>query len=397
MRFEVTAVSASGTVVRARIEAVDAEDAAAQVRARGERVLAVAPTRAYYFTWRPARSAKLPLALFCQELMTLLESGLALVEAMETLAEKEGRPETRRVLEQVAARLREGHPLSHALGQSATTFPPLFTATVRASESSGALPQALARYLRYQEQVDSVRRHVTSALVYPAVLGVVGVLVTIFLLVYVVPRFSQVYADAGTELPLSSRILVGWGQLLANHALASAAAGIGTVWLLARALRHPATHRWLLRRIWSYAPLGERLRLFYLARLYRSLGMLLRGGMPVASALALAGGVLEPGLRAQLELAAARIREGQSISRALPEQGLATPVAQRMLVVGERTGAMGELMERIATFYEDDMARWVERFTRLFEPILMVAIGTVIGGIVVLMYMPVFDLAGSIG
>ncbi|TFW32310.1 type II secretion system F family protein [Massilia horti] len=396
MRFEVTAVGAGGAVVRLMLDAVDEQDATAQACAHGNRVLTVTARRAW-LAWRPQRRAQLPLALFCQELMALLESGLALLEAMETLAEKEARPETRRVLEQVAARLREGHPLSFALAESSTVFPPLFTATVRASESSGALPQALARYLRYQEQVDAVLRHVTSALVYPAVLGVVGVLVTVFLLVYVVPRFSQVYADTGAELPLSSRILVGWGQLLANHALACAAAGIGAVWLCWRALRRPATRRWLMRRVWSCAPLGERLRLFYLARLYRSLGMLLRGGMPVAAALALAGGVLEPGLRARLEQAAARIREGQPISRALPEQGLATPVAQRMLVVGERTGAMGELMERIAAFYEDDMARWVERFTRLFEPILMVAIGAVIGCIVVLMYMPVFDLAGSIG
>ncbi|MGZ5198622.1 MAG: type II secretion system F family protein [Telluria sp.] len=396
MRFEVTAVAAGGAVVRLVLDAVDAEEAAGLARARGNRVLTVAPVR-NWLAWRPVRRAQLPLALFCQELMALLDSGLALVEAMETLAEKEARPETRCVLEQVAARLREGHPLSYALGESPTVFPPLFTATVHASESSGALPQALARYLRYQEQVDAVRRHVTSALVYPAVLGVVGVLVTIFLLVYVVPRFSQVYADAGTQLPLSSRILVGWGQLLANHALASSAVGAGAVWLCARALMHAATRRWLMQRVWRCAPLGERMRLFYLARLYRSLGMLLRGGMPVASALALAGGMLEPGLRAQLEQAATRIREGQALSRALPEQGLATPVAQRMLVVGERTGAMGELMERIATFYEDDMARWVERFTRLFEPILMVAIGAVIGCIVVLMYMPIFDLAGSIG
>jgi general secretion pathway protein F len=119
--------------------------------------------------------------------------------------------------------------------------------------------------------------------------------------------------------------------------------------------------------------------------------------MPVASALALAGGVLEPGLRAQLDQAAKRIREGHPVSRALQDHGLTTPVAQRMLLVGERSGAMGDMMERIASFYEDDMARWVDRFTRLFEPVLMVAIGGVIGCIVVLMYMPIFDLAGSLG
>jgi general secretion pathway protein F len=125
--------------------------------------------------------------------------------------------------------------------------------------------------------------------------------------------------------------------------------------------------------------------------------MLLRGGMPVASALVLAEGVLEPSLRAQLAQAAARIREGQSISQAMQAHGLVTPVALRMLLVGERSGAMGDMMERIAAFYEEDTARWVDRFTRLFEPLLMVLIGGLIGCIVVLMYMPIFDLAGSIG
>jgi general secretion pathway protein F len=397
MRFEVKAVGPGGRILRLVVDALDAEDATAQVTASGNRILTVAPARAWQ-AWRPmGRRARLPLALFCQELLALLESGLALVEAIDTLAEKEARPEARRVLERVAGRLREGHTLSASLERSGESFPPLFVATVRASEVSGALPQALARYVRYQDQVDAVRRHVASAMVYPAVLAAVGALVTVFLLVYVVPRFSQVYADTGAELPLTSRVLVAWGRLLADHALLSAAIGMGALAAGAWGVRQPGARRWLLARVWQVPALGERLRLFYLARLYRSLGMLLRGGMPVASALALAGGVLEPGLRAQLDQAAKRIREGHPVSRALQDHGLTTPVAQRMLLVGERSGAMGDMMERIASFYEDDMARWVDRFTRLFEPVLMVAIGGVIGCIVVLMYMPIFDLAGSLG
>jgi general secretion pathway protein F len=397
MRFEVKAVGAGGRVLRLVLDALDAEDAAAQVTSHGNRILTVSPARWWQALHPMRRQARLPLALFCQELLALLESGLALVEAIDTLAEKEARPGARRVLERVGERLREGHTLSASLERSGEGFSPLFVATVRASEVSGALPQALARYVRYQDQVDAVRRQVGSALVYPAVLAAVGALVTVFLLVYVVPRFSQVYADTGAELPFSSRMLVAWGRLLAEHALLSGATGVAAIASGVWAIRQPAARRWLLGRLWQVPALGERLRLFYLARLYRSLGMLLRGGMPVSNALALAGGVLEPGLRVRLDLAAKRIREGLPVSRALQEHGLTTPVAQRMLLVGERSGAMGDMMERIATFYEDDMARWVDRFTRLFEPVLMVAIGGVIGCIVVLMYMPIFDLAGSLG
>jgi general secretion pathway protein F len=148
--------------------------------------------------------------------------------------------------------------------------------------------------------------------------------------------------------------------------------------------------------LWQLPGVGDRLRVYQLARFYRSLGMLLRGGMPVVPSLNLVSDLLESGLRAQLVQASARIREGQPMSVAMEQYGLTTAVALRMLRVGERTGRMGEMMERIATFHEEETARWVERFTKLFEPLLMAFIGVVIGLVVVLMYFPIFELAGSI-
>src|SRR5262249_31832495 len=152
----------------------------------------------------------------------------------------------------------------------------------------------------------------------------------------------------------AARMMVAWGRLLADHALISAATGVAAVSMAVWVVQRSSTRRWFEQRVWRSKLLGERLRVYYLARLYRALGMLLRGGMSGPNALALAGGVLEPGLRAKLADAATRIREGEKISLAMEEHGLATPVARRMLLVGERSGAMGEMMERIATFYEDD-------------------------------------------
>jgi general secretion pathway protein F len=244
--------------------------------------------------------------------------------------------------------------------------------------------------------MDSVRRHIAGASIYPMILMAVGVMVTLFLMLYVVPRFSQVYADLGTALPLSSRLLMNWGQFLGAHALALAAGAACMLAALAYVLMQLSTRRWLMSKAWKLPTLGARLRVFYLSRLYRSMGMLLRGGMPIGAALNMAAGVLPVTLREQLELAAARIREGRAISQSMEAHGLATPVALRMLRVGERSGRMGDMMERIAGFYEDETARWVERFTKMFEPLLMLAIGLLIGCIVVLMYMPIFDLAGNI-
>jgi general secretion pathway protein F len=148
--------------------------------------------------------------------------------------------------------------------------------------------------------------------------------------------------------------------------------------------------------LWRIPAIGERMRVYQLARLYRTLGMLLRGGIPVVTAMGMVDGLLRPNLRERLQLAAQDIREGRPLSNVMELRNLTTPVAVRMLRVGERSGHMGEMMERIGNFYDDEIARWVDWFTRLFEPILMTGIGLVVGVVVVLMYMPIFELAGSI-
>jgi len=212
----------------------------------------------------------------------------------------------------------------------------------------------------------------------------------------VVPRFSHIYADIGGDLPLMSRLLMRWGQLLEAN---GAAILTGTLLVLSAmfyAASRPGSKQWLIRKLWQLPSLGRRLHIYQLSRFYRSLGMLLRGGMPMVTSLQMVSDLLESSLRGQLALASASVREGHTLSRAMEQYGLTTPIALRMLRVGERTGRMGEMMERIAAFYEEETARWVERFTKLFEPLLMVFIGLVIGVIVVLMYFPIFELAGSI-
>jgi general secretion pathway protein F len=395
MRYEVKALRGEAELTALLLDAADAADAASQALAQGYTVIGVR-AKAAWPTWRRQRAGHFPLVLFSQELLALLQAGLALVEALETLSEKEQRPEVKQTLTQIIARLYEGHAFSHALQHSPANFPPLYVATLRASERTGDLPEALSRYIAYQSQMDAVKRSVVSASIYPMLLGIVGGLVTLFLLVYVVPRFSHIYADIGSDLPLMSQLLMRWGQLLESHGAAILAGSVLVLGGAFHAATRPASRQWLVRRLWQLPGIGARLHIYQLARFYRSLGMLLRGGMPVAPSLTLVSDLLETGLRGRLTLALAHIREGHPISAAMEQYGLTTPVALRMLRVGERTGRMGEMMERIAAFHEEETARWVERFTKLFEPLLMAVIGLVIGLIVVLMYFPIFELAGSI-
>jgi general secretion pathway protein F len=394
MLYRVKGVAATGSVVTLDVQARDETDAHEQARTRGVSVIAV--NRRLTLDWRVRSGrSRFPLLLFSQELLALLQSGISLLEAIQTLAEKEQRAEVRKILGVLMERLREGHALSAAM-QDGEVFPPLYVALMRASERTGDLPEALIRYIAYQSQIDVLRKKLAAAAIYPAVLIAVGLLVTLFLLGYVVPRFSEIYAGMGNDLPWLSRMLMHWGNFVAQHGMAAGAFAAGVLAFGAHRLAQPQTWQAVGKQLWRLPGVGERVRIFQLARFYRTLGMLQRGGIAIVPALGMVTGVLPAALRPSLELASGLVREGKPLSEAMERAGLTTSVALRMLRVGERSGRIGDMMERIAAFYDEEMARWVEWFTRLFEPLLMTVIGVLIGGIVLLLYLPIFELAGNI-
>ncbi len=397
MRFEVRALDRSTGVVSLVLDAVNAQAASAQVQQQGLAVLRVkAQGQSGWRPWEKSSRQDFPLGQFSQELLTLLEAGLSVVEAIETLSEKETRPERRQLLAQLVKALYQGESLSQALEGFPAVFPTLYVATVSASERTGNLSESLGRYVVYQNQLDVVRKKMISASIYPAILIGVGSLVIVFLLGYVVPRFARIFDDLGRDLPFLSRMLMDWGSMVSDHTVPLLSGVAAVVTALTLWLKRPATRQALVSRLMRIPALGDRVRVYQLARFYRTLGMLLRGGIPIMASLNMTGGLLQGHLHALLLQATRKISEGMPISQAMDACGLTTPVSSRMLRVGERTGQMGEMMERIARFYDDEIARWVDWFIRLFEPVLMLVIGVAIGGIVVLMYFPIFELAGSL-
>jgi len=395
MQYHVKAMQSLDTVVELNVDSIDADDARRQVERLGYEVLTLRSKRAGLASYLK-RPATFPLTLFSQELIALLGAGLSLVEALETLREKERHPDLKQVLEQILAKLREGLTFSSSLEQLPSSFPALYVATVRASEKTGDLREALSRYIAYQVQLDLVRKKLVSASIYPIVLLVVGGLVMLFLMMYVVPKFSRIYEDSGKELPLLSQLMLEWGNMMETHGLLVVISLILTGGVLAYGLAMPNVKAGILSRLRAVPAIGSRLQVFELARFYRTLGMLVRGGIPIVIAIEMVSGILPLSLRGPLQTAVRDLREGKAISQAMEAHGLTTPVAHRMLRVGERTGQMGEMMERIAVFYDEDIARELDWLTKLIEPALMAAIGLVIGTIVLLMYFPMFELAGSI-
>lgn len=393
MRFELKAVDAGNQVIAVDLEAQDEAAARELARQRGYAVLALERRGAFPLL---TRTHRFPTTLFSIELLALLEAGMNVVEALLALAEREPRGENRQVLAQVLDALYRGESLSQAAARFPQAFSPLYVATLRSSERTGNLREALSRYIGYQEELDRVRKKVLSALLYPAILLAVGTLVLAFLLFYVVPRFARVYEDISTALPLFSSLLLAAGRWIEQNGIAVALVLGGGLAACAYLLSQEQMRAGVVKRLWRVPALGERMRIYQLARFYRSAGMLLRAGIPALRAFEMVSGLLAPNLRDQLARAAASLTEGRTISAALTSAGLATPVATRMMAVGERSGQMGEMMERIARFCDDETARYVEAFTRVFEPLLMTVLGLAIGLVVVLMYMPIFELAGSI-
>jgi general secretion pathway protein F len=393
MQFAVRTLAPDMRIASVLVDAVDEADARRQVEARGLFVSAIEPVQAPLL--RRQRGGKLSLVLFSQELLALLTAGLGIVEGLEALLEKETSPATRSVLERLLAGLREGKRLSTVMAAQPALFPPLYVGIVRAAEGTSDLPRALERYIEYQQRIDTVRAKVVSASIYPAILLLVGGGVSIFLMSYVVPRFAEVYQGAGRNLPWMSRLMLDWGQFAGRHAGGLLVGFVAFVALAAWAIRRALKRGGAARLLAKLPGIGERARIYELSRLYLTLGMLNEGGITLVNAIDTVQGMVSPGIAGGLKAARTAIEAGRPMSDAFEANGLTTPISLRMLRVGERTGAMGTMLTRSAAFYDGEIGRWIDRFTRTFEPLLMAAIGLVVGAIVVLLYMPIFDLAGD--
>jgi general secretion pathway protein F len=408
MQFNVRALSPDHNMQSLTIDAHDEHDARRQVEERGLFAARITPANQsvlQQFGGPASRSGsgssrkggrRLSLVLFSQELLALLTAGLSIVECLEALLEKEPNPGTRSVLTRLLGGLREGKRFSGVLAEQPELFPPLYIGIVRAAEGTSDLPRSLTRYIDYQQRIDAVRSKIISAAIYPAILMLVGGGVSLFLIGYVVPRFAEVYQGAGRSLPWMSQLLLDWGQFSTQHSKGLLSGiGIGIAFLLLVLRQFSANGGWQ-RLIGKLPGIGERVRIYELSRLYLTLGMLLEGGIPIVAAMETVHEMVSANVRIGLKAATASIQSGAQLSFAFEAHHLTTPISLRMLRVGERSGEMGQMLTQSAAFYDGEISRWIDRFTRTFEPVLMGGIGLIVGGIVVLLYLPIFDLAGSL-
>lgn len=394
---------ASGRVSCQQVQASSQEDARLQMLRNGTTVLSCEIVSGFRTSLlskggRPSSSVSrsgLDVATFSQDFAALVDAGLSVSETLQTLSLREPHGAQRALIEQVARTVSEGRTLSAAM-QLTGAFPELLVATVEASERTGDLGKGLARYAAHQAEMRVLRDKLVSAAVYPLVLLVVGGLVVMFLMGVVIPRFAGLLEDSKTELPMLSAGLMAWGRLVSDQPWVlvlffGTLLGLTSLVML-HFRKHGIRSRWLQK-----IPLvAGVVREFQHLQLYRTTSILVSRGISIHRAMEHGTKLLNASDRERLERGLVLMREGLSMSAALAEAGLSDVVATSMLKVAERTGSMSEMLERIAQFYERRLQRSIDVATRVIEPALMIVIGTVIGAIVVLMYLPIFDLASAL-
>lgn len=342
------------------------------------------------------RQGNFPQRLFCQELAVLLDAGIPLLESLQTLQEKEASPHVAGVLSDLCEALSQGQSLAQAMRARPAVFSTLLVSSVEASARTGQTALALKQQAAYLMWVEGMRQKLISAAIYPAILVSASALVMLFLTVFVVPRFAEIYDGMGGDLPWLSGLLLRMGVAVGAHPWQAMAWVVAVVATLVMVSRLPRVRAAMMARVWQLPVVGERLRLLELATLYRTLGLLLQAGVPVLSALQSSRDLVGPSLRAALDQAAVSVSQGGRLSDALARQALATPVSLRMIRVGESTGELGPMLERAALFYDEELANFTEWVGKVLSPVLMLIMGLLIGGIVVLMYLPIFQVAEQI-
>ena len=346
---------------------------------------------------RRAKISTREFLVFNQELATLLKAGMPLVQSLDILRRRVANPLFKNVIDDVYDRVRAGSSLSEAFEAHGTLFPGIYTASLMAGEKSGSLEQVIRRYVTYVKVVSGVKRKTVSALVYPAILLALSCVVVGIIVLKVVPQFGAFYNQFGRELPLVTRIIVAVSQFAGSYVALLAlgvAAAVASFWGW---LKRPGSQRRFDRWTLSIPFLGDIALKFSTSQAARTLATLLGGGIPLVNAIDVSARSIQNQYMAhELEIAGQHVREGRALAAALTDSGVFPDVAIKMVEVGEQTGALQEMLNSLADFYDEEIDTSLTRFVTLVEPTLLVIMGIVIAGLLLALYMPLFQLTSTI-
>lgn len=338
------------------------------------------------------------LLTFNQEMLVLIKAGLPIMQVLDAILERHESGNLAETLGQVREDVKGGAALSAALEKHGRIFPHLYIASIRAGERTGDLPLTIRRYIQYLKRVGNIRKKVIAAMFYPAILVVVAFLAITMLLIYVVPTFSQVYTDAGSQLPLPTQMLISFTTFLRRFFLLGVLLVIGGVALF-RSWSSTESGKFTVDRLKLQIPfLGNIYNKYAVAGFSRTLATVLGSGIPIIESLRMSIGTLDNVyMEKRLFEVVKFVEEGGKISAGFERAGIMPPLALRMLGVGEATGSLEDMLADISDYLEDELEEQMQILTTAIEPAVMIVMGGVIGVIIITMYLPIFKIAGTAG
>jgi type IV pilus assembly protein PilC len=398
--FRVKAGWPDGSVAEQSVMAIDIGTARLEVERRGGHVFEV---KRKGFSLRSNRSrgrGRVKMSeflIFNQELIALLKAGLPVVRSFEILLERQKSPTLRRVLTDVRERVNSGMSISEAFAEEGDLFPRLFWTSLKAGEKSGEIESVLRRYVKYQKTVIGLSRKVVSTLVYPVILILLSVGLITILMTYVIPRFTEFFADFNAELPLLTVVVLSIATFLRTHFLLLAAAIGGAGFLASRWLKTATGREWFDAAILKIPIVGGIFRRFAITQFTRSLGTLLGGGTPLVPALENAADAIgNRSVSRRVRSVVPKVREGRELWKTLEETGIFTDLTIEMIKVGESSGALEEMLAAVSEFYDEEIDLLLARVISFVEPAILVLMGGVIVTILLSVYLPMFRLMSAI-
>jgi type IV pilus assembly protein PilC len=385
--------TATGREVRSSVEAATEQAAIAARLNRNMLVVSIQEKVGKKGKTGGGKVALADLVVFTRQLATMVDAGLAMVQSLQALAEQTTNKVMRDVIRDVCTRVEGGDSFSEALQKQPKAFNKLYVCMVAAGEKGGLLAEILARLATYLENTARLRKKVKSAMMYPTVVTVVAIAITIFLLVKVVPVFGEIFNSFGAELPKPTQFLVTLSNIVKRFVIPIILGGIGSVYAWLYFIKTPSGRQfWDARRI-RLPVFGSIAHKICLARFTRTLASLIRSGVPILEVLQIVsqtvGNVI---MEKAIKVAASDIERGESISAALGKHPVFPSMIIRMIMAGEQTGKIDEMLERISDFLDEEIETTLSGLTSLIEPILIVFLGVVVGGMVICMFLPIFKM-----
>ncbi|MDA8098577.1 MAG: type II secretion system F family protein [Nitrospiraceae bacterium] len=394
--FTYKAMREDGTSVNAEIMAATTADARQQLETRGYLVLEMQKKSAG-LGFVGGKANEKDFLLFNQEFMTLIKAGLPILQGLEILHRRMEKPALKTALGGVIEAVKGGTALSDALAANPVLFPPLYTATVRAGEQSGALVDVLKRFIDYQKRMLAIKRKLKTALAYPVFLVVALTAVLLLFFLYIIPNFTQMYSEQGAKLPKLTMMLMAFTHFLTTSApfLFLAAIGGGVALY---SWRRTESGKQAMDALVLRIPFLRSVTIQYvLAQLTRTLATVLRGGIPLMQALETTAGVIANRvIGRRLREVRTLVTEGVSLATAFEQTRLAPDMTVRMIEVGESSGDLPQMLEDVSDFYEQEVENRLTILTTMIEPVLMLVMGIVIAVIVVALYLPIFEMGANI-